>query len=297
MRNIIALILTAQIAFLGACASTPEESSEIRSLKQEIESIDSLEMSESEKQYAPIAVEEAREAVDKLNKMAKADADKAEYEHQLYLTKKKIEIAKEMVKMEKAEEIIANSELRRKDVLLSAGQQQLKAERQQLKEERQQVKTLKDQAAQMMDRAKELQQQVQNLKTEKTERGLVLTLESVLFETGSATVQSGSVRTLQQVAKFLNEYPDRDILIEGFTDDRGEEKYNQQLSQQRAQEVKRVLTRNDVKASRVQTEGYGESYPVANNSTPAGRQQNRRVEIVIATSNHEDIENRTTMRK
>lgn len=288
MRNLTALILTSQIALLGACASNPEESSQIKSLKQEIASIESLEATESEKQYAPIAVQKAREAVDKLNSIDKGN--KEAYEHQLYLTEKKIEIAKEMVKMEKAEEIIANSEVRRKDVLLSANRQQLQAERKE-------VKNLKDQAAKMTGRAEELQQQVENLKTENTDRGLVLTLENVLFQTGSATVQTGSMRTIQQIAQFLNEYPDRDILIEGFTDSRGDETYNQQLSQQRAQEVKRILTRNGVDESRIQTEGYGENYPVANNSTEVGRQQNRRVEIVVATSNDGEIANRTSMRE
>lgn len=272
MKKLIALILTAQMAVVTGCATTSDERAEVKDLRQEIQTLEGLDGP-----TAPIAIEEAREAVNKLSNL-----EGEEYDHQLYLAEKKIEIAKEMVAMKKAEKVVSGSELRRKDVLLDA--------------QKQQVKNVQDRVEKMSARAQELERQVQDLQTEDTERGLVMTLGSVLFESGEATLQTGSQRTVEKVARFLNEYPERDILIEGFTDSMGDESYNQQLSQQRAQAVRDLLVTYGVDASRVKTEGYGEQYPVASNENPAGRQQNRRVEVVVAKRNGQDISDRTSMR-
>jgi outer membrane protein OmpA-like peptidoglycan-associated protein len=145
-------------------------------------------------------------------------------------------------------------------------------------------------------RAQELAQQVEALQTAETDRGLVLTLGSVLFESGKANLRSGAQRTVERVAEFLNEYPDRSILVEGFTDSEGSESYNRDLSKRRAQAVRDLLVRHGVDGSRVETEGYGEQFPVANNATAEGRQQNRRVEIVVGKTDGGEILDRTTMR-
>src|SRR5690606_2429349 len=181
-----------------------------------------------------------------------------------------------------AEETVSTAELRRKDIMLQA--------------ERQEATKARNLAATMAGRAQELEQQVSDLQTEETERGLVLTLGSVLFETNKATLQTGAQRTVQKVAEFLNQYPQRKILIEGFTDDRGSDDYNQKLSEQRAQAVQELLVSNGVDARRIDVHGYGEEYPVASNDNSAGRQQNRRVEIVISKQNGADVSDRTSMR-
>lgn len=274
MKKLLALILTSQIALFAGCASTPQEEAKVNQLREQIQA---LESTDGEQQYAPIAVEEAREAV---NELASMDPDTPEFQHQLYLAEKRIEIAKEMVSMKKAEKTIANAELRRKDALLDA--------------ERQQVRNVEDRVAKMSARAQELEQQMQDLQTQETDRGLVLTLGNLLFETGESTLQSGSKRTVGEVARFLKEYPDREIRVEGFTDDRGDESFNQQLSEARAQSVKDLLVSFGVEPSRIKTEGYGEDFPVANNDIPAGRQQNRRVEIVIGDRGGAGVAERTT---
>lgn len=278
MNKLLALLLSAQLATLAGCASTPGDNSQINDLQQ---SIESLETAKGDEQYAPIAVQEAREAVEKLRTMNEEGADEAEYEHQRYLAEKKIEIAKEMITMEQAQETVANAELNRKDALLDA--------------QRQEVADVRDRAAKMSGRAEELQQQAEDIATQETERGLVLTLENVLFETGESTLKSGAQRTVAKVAEFLNEYPDRTILVEGFTDDQGDPSYNKKLSQQRAQAVKDALKGHGVDESRINTEGYGEEFPVATNDTAAGRQHNRRVEIVVG-KNGADVADRTSMR-
>jgi outer membrane protein OmpA-like peptidoglycan-associated protein len=141
-----------------------------------------------------------------------------------------------------------------------------------------------------------LERQVSDLQAEETERGLVLTLGSVLFETNKASLQAGAQRTVQKVADFLNQYPERNILIEGFTDSQGSDTYNKKLSEDRAQAVRDELLKNGVDAERIDVLGYGEEFPVASNDNAAGRQQNRRVEIVISKENGAEVYNRTSMR-
>ncbi len=278
MRNLLAALITTPAILLAGCATTPEENSRISTLQQEI---DNLNSTPDGKQYAPIAVQEAQESLDKLKNLSEDGVSDEKYEHQLYLTERQIEIARANVSQKQAEATVGSAELRRKDILLQA--------------ERQESARARSLAASMAGRAQELEQQVSDLQTEDTERGLVLTLGSVLFETNKATLHTGSQRTVEKVAEFLNQYPERKILIEGFTDSRGSDDYNQQLSEDRAQAVRELLVTSGVDAQRVQVEGYGEEYPVASNDNSAGRQQNRRVEIVISKENGADVSDRTTM--
>jgi outer membrane protein OmpA-like peptidoglycan-associated protein len=103
----------------------------------------------------------------------------------------------------------------------------------------------------------------------------------ILFATGSATIEGESTPTLQEIADMLTTHPDLKLLIEGHTDNVGSAAANQALSEQRAAAVKQYLvSKNGIAAARLQTKGYGASKPAASNDTPAGRQQNRRVELV-----------------
>jgi len=275
MRTLLAAFIVTPALLVAGCATTPKENSQIIQLQQQIDNLDS---SPEGKQYAPIAVREAQES---LNRLKSFKGNSEEYKHQLFLTEKRIEIARETVSEKQAEETVASAESRRKDILLDAAQQE--------------TANARNLAATMAGRAQELEQQVTDLQAQETERGLVLTLGAVLFETNKATLQSGSQRTVQKVAEFLNQYPERKILIEGFTDSQGSDSYNQKLSQDRAQAVRDELAKNGVSAQRIDIVGYGEEYPVASNDNAAGRQQNRRVEIVVSKENGADVTNRTTM--
>ncbi len=129
--------------------------------------------------------------------------------------------------------------------------------------------------------AADLQRRIDDLEAEATERGLVLTLGDVLFATGSAEIQGGSNRNLEKLVGFLNEYPDRNVVIEGHTDNVGSAQFNQTLSLQRAESVRRHLSDHGVERRRLTVNGYGLERPVASNESEAGRQQNRRVEVII----------------
>ena len=130
-------------------------------------------------------------------------------------------------------------------------------------------------------KAAALATELANLKAQQTGRGLVLTVGDVLFASGKAEVSSGAQRSIDKLADFLKAYPRRNVLIEGHTDNIGDEGFNIKLSQQRADSVRTQLVERGVAPQRIRTKGYGAKFPVVDNDTTGGRQQNRRVEVVI----------------
>jgi outer membrane protein OmpA-like peptidoglycan-associated protein len=120
------------------------------------------------------------------------------------------------------------------------------------------------------------------LKASDTARGPVLTLGDVLFDTDGFTLKAGAADTLNQLAAFLQDHPDRRVLVEGHTDSQGSNGYNALLSEHRASSVREALRLRGIGAERISAVGLGEAYPVASNDSAAGRQLNRRVDVVIS---------------
>jgi len=120
-----------------------------------------------------------------------------------------------------------------------------------------------------------------NLKAQQTDRGMVLTVGDVLFAPGKADIGAGAQRSIDKLAEFLKAYPKRNVLIEGHTDNLGDEAFNVKLSQQRADAVRDILVARGISPQRIQTKGYGPKFPVVDNDSAAGRQQNRRVEVLV----------------
>ncbi|MGP9799471.1 OmpA family protein [Rheinheimera sp. NSM] len=140
----------------------------------------------------------------------------------------------------------------------------------------------RQQAATSAATATDLRAQIAELNARPTDRGLVVTLGDVLFDTGKANLKNGSSNHLDKLAVFLNAYPERSAQIEGHTDDVGSDAANMLLSQRRADTVKAFLVAQGVAGSRLDASGKGETTPLASNTMPDGRQQNRRVEVIIA---------------
>ena len=134
-------------------------------------------------------------------------------------------------------------------------------------------------------KASALQSEVDALNAKPTDRGLVLTLGDVLFDTGKAGLNPGASRNLDQLVQFLTEHEDRRVEIDGYTDSVGTDSFNLDLSQRRADTVKSVLGSRGIDSSRIVSRGYGKEFEVASNSEASGRQLNRRVEIVIGGEN------------
>jgi len=128
-----------------------------------------------------------------------------------------------------------------------------------------------------------LQSEVPQLRAHHSGRGWILTLRNeALFD--ADVLSHGAADTLDNLARFLREHPERDIAIEGFTDAGGSSAANRRLSESRARALRDALVARGIEPRRIEARGYGESFPIASNDTAGGRQLNRRVEIVINPS-------------
>lgn len=123
--------------------------------------------------------------------------------------------------------------------------------------------------------------EIQKLKARKVPEGILVTLGDVLFDTARFDLKPGSLQKIYPLAEYLRQHPETMVKIEGYTDSRGSASYNEELSQRRAEAVRNFLVSNGIAPQRITVQGMGENFPVATNSTAAGRQQNRRVDVTI----------------
>ncbi len=210
------------------------------------------------------------------------DADPVEVEHYAYLTEQHIARAEAIAQLRSREQEIERAEHERQQVVLQAREREAQAERREAESARAEAESARSDAQAALERARELSDQVAELEARQTERGLVLTLSEVLFDVGRANLKEGGLRTVGQLATFLQEYPERVVLVEGHTDTSGSLQLNMDLSNRRAEAVKSALMQRGISGDRVRTVGLGPEFPIAGNNTAAGRQQNRRVEIIIS---------------
>lgn len=144
----------------------------------------------------------------------------------------------------------------------------------------QQAQAASQQAEQMRERLRQQLNQV--LETRETARGLIVNMSDVLFDFNKYTLKPDAREKLAKVSGILLAYPDLKMQVEGYTDNIGSEEYNQKLSEERASTVKDYLISQGVQLNNITAQGYGKSHPIADNSTSAGRAQNRRVELVVS---------------
>ncbi|MCC3159135.1 OmpA family protein [Hymenobacter sp. 15J16-1T3B] len=134
----------------------------------------------------------------------------------------------------------------------------------------------------MDKQAEELQRDMKNARVERVGEGIKITFDSgILFDTNKSDLRPASMTEIQNMAAVLKKYPDTNVLVEGHTDNTGSDAINQPLSERRAQAVANYTIQQGVESSRITTQGYGSSQPVADNATAEGKQANRRVEIAI----------------
>lgn len=181
--------------------------------------------------------------------------------HYAYLSQRYSEIAREHTQQVLNEERAAKLELERQRLQLALREAKLLSVQQQ---------------------GQWLEEQILSLTTNETDRGLVMTLGDVLFDTGEADLKNSANRTVLKLVQFLQLNPKRVVRIEGYTDSTGGKDDNLKLARDRAQAVADVLIDLGIDEKRIQVEGYGDEYPVDVNATERGRAQNRRVEIVFS---------------
>jgi outer membrane protein OmpA-like peptidoglycan-associated protein len=172
-----------------------------------------------------------------------------------------------------------------------AQQQALAAEAEKSRQAAAQSEQLRQQAEQMRQqaekekqelRARLLQQLNTILSTRDTARGLIANMSDVLFKTGSFELLPGARERLAKVSGIVLAYPSLHLQVEGHTDSVGSDEYNQQLSEKRAGAVRDYIVQQGISAASIEAKGFGKTDPIASNETSEGRQQNRRVELVLS---------------
>jgi len=273
-RTLIAAAVAS--ALLAACAVAPvkpDGAAEARNKLTQLQSNPNLA------NRAPVAVKEADVAV---RAAEQPQADKELGEYLVYMADRKVEIARAEADTSFAEDQRAALSAQRDKARLDARTHEADVAEGKVATARDEAGAANLAAANSEQQAAELQRQIDVLQAKPTDRGLVLTLGDVLFASGKANLLSGATGNLDKLAAFLNKYPDRTVVIEGYTDNVGSEDYNQGLSERRADSVKSYLAGQGIGALRLSALGKGESGAVADNSSATGRQQNRRVEVVIS---------------
>jgi outer membrane protein OmpA-like peptidoglycan-associated protein len=245
--------------------------------------------------YAPVQLDEAEQQIQRAEALWNEDKDAGEAEHQAYLVMRRVAIARTVTEGAKAveegkalarqrEAVLLEVRTAEADRALSLAEQraeEARRDRAAAEQARMEAEKARAEAAELAAREQKLREELTELQAQQTERGIILTLGDVLFDVDQATLKAGATQSLSRLVTFLKEYPDRQVLVEGHTDSTGAAEYNVGLSQQRADAVGQFLTLNGIAPERVIARGYGQAYPVAGNETEAGRQRNRRVEIVI----------------
>ncbi len=279
VAGVIVIAVVAAFA-VASCVTTPKMASGAA------EARDKLTVLQSNSKLADMAPVEIREAeASVLIAEQPVGTDAALSKHRVYMADRKVEIAMANAATRYAESQRAVLSQKRDQVRLDARTREADRAKRQAAESKLATEAARvGAAAAAADAASnkaEMQRQIDLLKAEATDRGLVLTLGDVLFATGRSDLKSGGNGTLDKLVAFLNEYPDRNVAIEGHTDDVGSLEMNQTLSQQRADSVKNYLLQQGIQPRRLLASGMGETQPIADNLSASGRQQNRRVEVII----------------
>lgn len=302
-----ALAVSSVLVFAAGCSSVPERNDMLEQARTDYRAAQSDTMT---RDLAPVQMKQATDALHAAEAAFQGKEDMAVVDHLSSLARTRVAIAREAGARTGAERSVAEATSERDQVRLQArtaeadaaqrsatsAQQQAAiaqrgaegAQRDALASQRaaqasqQQAVASQQLTAEAQARTRALEAQMREMDAKATDRGMVVTLGDVLFDTGRAELRSGGQRNVEKLAAFLREYPERTAMVEGFTDSVGSEAMNQTLSERRASAVRSALTGQGIVAERVAMRGYGEAYPVAGNDSAGGRAQNRRVEIVLS---------------
>lgn len=292
---------------VAACASTPANNpalDEARALYNQAAGNVAVARS------APVELRRAQDALQKAEAALKAGDDASAVEHYAYLARQRSSVALQAGQVAESEATMTAAQQQRDRILMDARSREASVSMAEAQRQRDQAQKARAEAERMRQDAEKagaealaaqklaeerlaaaeaakaknakLQAQLAELEAKQTDRGMVLTLGDVLFDTGRAELKAGAMSTVDRLAAFLRDNPERTVTVEGYTDSVGGDAYNLTLSDRRAGAVKAALLERGIAASRVMATGFGEAKPVASNDTAEGRQRNRRIEVVIS---------------
>ncbi|WP_426141272.1 OmpA family protein [Pseudomonas sp. DWP3-1-2] len=241
--------LLAMSVALAACSTPPNPN-----LEQARTNFSALQSNPKATQVAALETKDASDWLDKAEAAYRNKDNEKKVDQLAYLTNQRVEVAKQTIALRTAEENLKGAAAARAQARLDARDAQIKA--------------------------------LQNsLNAKQTERGTLVTFGDVLFDLNKAELKTSGLTNVSQLAKFLQDNPDRKVIVEGYTDSSGSAAYNQSLSERRANSVRMALVQMGVDPARIVAQGYGKEYPVADNTSASGRAQNRRVEVTISNDN------------
>jgi outer membrane protein OmpA-like peptidoglycan-associated protein len=234
---------------LAACSSQPNVN-----LEQARTNYSGLQADPQASKVAALETKDAADYLDKADKAYLNKEDQSKVDQLAYLTNQRVEVAKQTIALRTAEANLKDASAQRAQARLDARDAQIK---------------------QLQD----------SLNAKQTDRGTLVTFGDVLFATNKSDLKSSGLVNINKLAQFLQENPDRKVIVEGYTDSTGSDSYNQSLSERRATSVQVALIKMGVDPARIVAQGYGKEYPVADNTSVSGRAMNRRVEVTISNDN------------
>jgi outer membrane protein OmpA-like peptidoglycan-associated protein len=276
------MLATALVGFLAlaGCETAPQTST---ALEQARSAVSQAEADPNVTQYAATELDRARKLLINAESRAKEKgANDQMTAHYAYLATQMAHIAEQRSHAQVATARMKSGEAERQRILLTARESETQRAQAAAERARNEAANAQAQVAQANSEAQRLAALLENMEAEQTNRGIVLTLDDVLFDTGRAELKPSASRSIDQIASFLNENPERRVQVEGFTDSQGGDGYNLELSQRRADAVASAIIQRGIDSQRVRSLGYGEEYPVASNDNAGSRQMNRRVEIIVS---------------
>jgi outer membrane protein OmpA-like peptidoglycan-associated protein len=307
VHRLFSLSALSAAVFVVACSSVPERNAALEDARSR------LNTAQADAQVQKHAADELRRASTALQRADAAHAAKqpsAEVDHLAYLSLRRVTLAQETSDTRQAQTIVEGARAERDAMLLTLrtqeadeaqrklagaerrverqGAELAQADRNAAINQAQLAQAGRDAAATQADLARSdartaaLEAELKLINARRTERGIVVTLGDMLFDSGQSRVLAAGASSVGGLAEFMRRNPNRRASIEGYTDSMGSDSANQQLSDRRAGAVRDMLVGLGITADRLTTTGHGEANPVASNDTADGRRSNRRVEIVFA---------------
>jgi outer membrane protein OmpA-like peptidoglycan-associated protein len=274
-------------ATLAACSTTPDPNANLVQARTRFLS------AQADPQVATLAPEELKRAGEALRLTEKTWSEggkPATVDHLAYMTGQRVSLAQATAASLAAQAVTSGAAAERDKMRLAVrtneadmAKQQLAASQQSNAQKTAELAAADAAARRDGYRMNDLEMQLRDMNAKKTDRGIVVTLGDVLFESGKSSLQAEGARNMAKLADVFKRNPQHKASIEGFTDSVGSADYNQDLSGRRASAVMSALVNLGVPANHLSMRAHGENMPVASNDTASGRQMNRRVEIVFAS--------------
>ena len=261
---------------LGACQSTPPAPPRHQALVEAGAAVALLRSDPAVARAAPVQVGDAEAALRRAQNAWDAGRDEATTRHLAYLAVQRAEIARNIAGARIADARAEQAGLERERLLAERKAQVAHLTQAQAAE------AARAEAAREGARAETLRRQLELIDGRPTARGMAIALPDALFEPGRERLRGAAARVADRIAAVLRQHPERRVLVEGYTDNVGGPELNLELSRRRAEAFRQALLARGVAPARIDVSGHGEAFPLTDNTTAAGRRQNRRVEVLFS---------------